>query len=267
MIGDYQAVLSPCTGVCTLAGDGLCDGCLRTSGEIANWTLLEDHARLRLMDEILPARAQRRAPSLHPLAERGRLARALHPLSRIPAGPGWNHEELSDLLPAGVQVEAAVLVGLVPRNAGTQVLLTRRNDGLRHHGGQVSFPGGRIEPFDCDVVAAAMRESHEEIALHASQVEPLGFLDAFTTISGFRVVPVVALIDPGYVPQPDPSEVAEVFEVPLDYLMAPASLRRMQVQYQGRDREVLEYDYPAQRIWGATAAILWNLRQRLAVAA
>ena len=263
----YLAVLSPCTGVCTLASDGLCQGCMRTADEIASWSLLDDQARTQLMDQVLPARAERRGPPLRALSGRGRLARALHPLSRVPAGPGWNHQELADLLPAGVQVEAAVLVGLVPRDAGTQVLLTRRNDGLRHHGGQVSFPGGRIEPFDRDVVAAAMRESREEIALQARQMEPLGFLDAFTTISGFRVVPVVALIDPDYVAQPDPAEVAEVFEVPLDYLMAPASLRRMQVRYEGRDREVLEYDYPAQRIWGATAAILWNLRQRLAAVA
>jgi len=141
--------------------------------------------------------------------------------------------------------------------------LTRRTDGLRHHGGQVSFPGSRVEPTDADVVAAALRESHEEIALPATQAVPLGFLDPFTTISGFRVVPVVAVIDPSFVPQPEPNEVADVFEVPLDYLLAPDSLRRVEVDYRGRRRVVLEYGWPGQRIWGATAAILFNLRERL----
>ena len=140
----------------------------------------------------------------------------------------------------------------------------RRTDGLRHHGGQVSFPGGRIEPGDVDSVAAALRESHEEIALTSLQVSPLGFLDPFTTISGFRVMPVVAVIDPSYVARPNPDEVADVFEVPLDFLMAPENLRRVEVDYRGRRRVVLEYDWPGQRIWGATASILFNLRERLA---
>ena len=191
------------------------------------------------------------------------MRRALHPLGAVPGAPGWNHEELIDLLPPGQLAEAAVLAGLVPRAEGTQVLLTRRTDGLRHHGGQVSFPGGRVEPTDADVVAAALRESHEEIALPATQAVPLGFLDPFTTISGFRVVPVVAVIDPSFVPQPEPNEVADVFEVPLDYLLAPDSLRRVEVDYRGRRRVVLEYGWPGQRIWGATAAILFNLRERL----
>ena len=100
-------------------------------------------------------------------------------------------------------------------------------------------------------------------ALPATQAVPLGFLDPFTTISGFRVVPVVAVIDPSFVPQPEPNEVADVFEVPLDYLLAPDSLRRVEVDYRGRRRVVLEYGWPGQRIWGATAAILFNLRERL----
>ena len=263
----YRAVLSPCTGVCTLTDNGLCAGCLRTSAEIARWSQMNDDERLRLMEFVLPGREQHRGSVESMLAERDDLRRALHPLSNQPMHAGWNHEELVDLLPPGPQVEAAVLVGLVPRSEGTQVLLTRRNEALRHHGGQVSFPGGRIESTDIDVIAAAIRETHEEIALRPAQISPLGFLDAFTTISGFRVVPVVAVIDPNYVALPDPSEVAEVFEVPLQYLMANASLRRLDVEFQGRTRTVLEYDWPGQRIWGATAAILFNLRERLAGAA
>ena len=260
---DYRAVLSPCIGVCTLGDDGLCEGCLRTTAEIARWPQMNDDERLRLMESVLPSRERARAPLVEQLLEGVRLQRALHPLGAAPRTAGWNHEELIDLLPPGPLAEAAVLAGLVPRDSGTQVLLTRRTDGLRHHAGQVSFPGGRIEPTDADVVAAALRESHEEIALQASQAVPLGFLDPFTTISGFRVVPVVAVIDPAFVPKPEPGEVADVFEVPLDYLLAPDNLRRVEVDYRGRRRAVLEYDWPGQRIWGATAAILFNLRQRL----
>lgn len=259
----YRAVLSPCIGVCTLADDGLCEGCLRTTAEIARWSQMNDNERLRLMETILPAREQERLPFAQRLSEAARLRHVLHPLDRLPTAPGWNHEELIDLLPPGEPAEAAVLAGLVPRPQGTQVLLTRRNDDLRHHGGQVSFPGGRIEASDGGVLAAALRETQEEIALGSEQIAPLGYLDPFTTISGFRVVPVVAVIDPAYVPRPNPDEVADVFEVPLDYLMTPANLRRVEMDYRGRRRVVLEYSWPGQRIWGATAAILYNLRQRL----
>jgi predicted Fe-S protein YdhL (DUF1289 family)/8-oxo-dGTP pyrophosphatase MutT (NUDIX family) len=259
----FRAVLSPCIGVCKLDDDGLCEGCLRTTSEIARWSQMNDDERLRLMETVLPGREVARQPFDLRLTERDRLRRALYPLDAVPAGAGWNHEELIDLLPPGPLADAAVLAGLVPRAQGTQVLLTRRTDGLRHHAGQVSFPGGRMEASDRDAVAAALRESREEIALLPSQVTPLGFLDPFTTISGFRVVPVVAVIDPDYVPTPEPNEVADVFEVPLDYLLSPDNLRRVEVDYRGRRRAVLEYDWPGQRIWGATAAILFNLRQRL----
>ena len=259
----FRAVLSPCIGVCTLADDGLCEGCLRTTAEIARWSQMNDDERLRLMETVLPAREQGRLPFEQRLPEAGRLRHVLHPLDRVPTAPGWNHEELIDLLPPGEPAEAAVLVGLVPRPQGTQVLLTRRNDGLRHHGGQVSFPGGRIDAGDGGILAAALRETQEEIALPPEQIAPLGFLDPFTTISGFRVVPTVAVIDPAATPKPNPDEVADVFEVPLAYLMAPNNLRRVEMDYRGRRRVVLEYGWPGQRIWGATAAILFNLRQRL----
>lgn len=194
-----------------------------------------------------------------------RIAAALHPLELAPVGDGWNHEEIVDLLPDGhVLVEAAVLVGLVPRPGGTQVLLTRRTDALRHHAGQVSFPGGRIEPDDADAVAAARRETFEEVGIAPSKVTPLGYLDAFTTITGFRVLPVVATIDSDYVARPDPNEVADVFEVPLGFLLDPANLASLSLDHRGRARQVWEFSYPDQRIWGVTAAILLNLRERLA---
>ncbi|HEY0662426.1 MAG TPA: CoA pyrophosphatase [Lysobacter sp.] len=194
-----------------------------------------------------------------------RLAASLRPLTAPPAGPGWNHVDLLDLLPSAESlIDAAVLVGLVPRTEGTQVLLTRRTDGLRHHAGQVSFPGGRIETSDRDAVAAALRETREEVGIAQAQVDPLGFLDPLATITGFRVLPVVALIAADYVARPDPNEVADVFEVPLAFLLDPANLATHVLDHRGKPRQVLEFRYPAQRIWGATASILLNLRERLA---
>ena len=262
-----DAYASPCIRVCRLEGDdGLCSGCLRTRAEIAGWAGLGESERRRLMEGVLAERGRRRFAFLERLGERERLRGALYPLRPPPAGEGWNRSELDDLLPATARLaEAAVLVGLVPREgAGTQVLLTRRTDALRHHGGQVSFPGGRVEADDAGVLGAALRESHEEIALGERQVAPLGYLDPFLTVSGFRVTPVVAAIDPDYVPRPHPGEVAEVFEVPFEFLMSPTHLRQVEMEFRGRPRSVLEYDWPGQRIWGATAAILFNLRERLA---
>jgi 8-oxo-dGTP pyrophosphatase MutT (NUDIX family) len=192
-------------------------------------------------------------------------SRALLPLAAPPPGPGWNHADIRDLLPEGGMSlrDAAVLVGLVDRGGGAQVLLTRRNEGLRHHGGQISFPGGRIEAGDADPVAAALREAQEEIGLAAAQARPLGYLDPFTTITGFHVYPVVAAIDAGFVARPDPGEVDEVFEVPLAFLLAPENARRVELDFRGARRSVLEFRFGEWRVWGATAAMLVNLRERL----
>lgn len=199
-----------------------------------------------------------------PLSDRVRIAAALHPLDAPPHDRGWNHDDVADLLPAvHAWREAAVLLGLVPRCDGMHVVLTRRTDALRHHAGQVSFPGGRIEPGDRDAVAAAVRETHEELGIAPAQITPLGFLDPLVTITGFRVLPVVAVVDPGYSPRLDPGEVADLFEVPLAYLLDPGNLVSTTIELRGRTRSIWEYRYPAQRIWGATASMLLNLRDRL----
>lgn len=195
-----------------------------------------------------------------------RIQAALHPLQAVPSHDGWNLDELSGLLPDAPPVPAAVLVGIVPRARGLQVLLTRRTGALRHHAGQVSFPGGRVEAGDRDACAAALRETAEEVGIAAPLIQPLGYLDPLRTVTGFRVLPLVAVITPDYVAAPDPREVDEVFEVSFDYLMSPTNLRSVQVTLGGRPRTVLEFVDPGssgRRIWGVSASILLNLRERM----
>jgi 8-oxo-dGTP pyrophosphatase MutT (NUDIX family) len=195
-----------------------------------------------------------------------RIRAALHPLDRIAHAPCWNLGELEGLLPSTDPIPAAVLVGLVPRPEGLRVLLTRRTDALRHHAGQVSFPGGRIEPGDADAVAAAVRETGEEIGIAPAQITALGVLDPIATVTGFRVCPVVAVVAVDYVARPDAREVDAVFEVSFDHLMTPANLRFVSMQWRGGTRavpEFVDHVHPGQRIWGVSASILLNLRQRL----
>ncbi len=192
-----------------------------------------------------------------------RLRRAVHPLAVPPLSPPWNQMELEGLpLPESPQL-AAVLVGVVSRSPGASVLLTRRTEQLRQHAGQVSFPGGRVDPTDADPAQAALREACEEVGLHPDQTQVLGYLDPYLTVTGYRVLPVLAMIRSDFAAIPNPGEVAEAFEVPLEFLLDPAMLDQLDITFGGRPRHVLQYRYAAHRIWGATASILYNLRERL----
>ncbi len=162
---------------------------------------------------------------------------------------------------------ASVLIPLVLRDTLT-VLLTQRTDHLSDHAGQISFPGGRVEPEDADATATALREAHEEIGLTSQHVDVLGCLPLYTTSTGFVVTPVVALVRPGFALQPDPNEVAEIFEVPLPHLMDPGNHRRHVVELAGARREYLSMPWDGcdalgqpkrYFIWGATASMLRNL--------
>lgn len=190
------------------------------------------------------------------------LLRALYPLDAPPLPPGWNHAELVDLLGDAPRTPAAVLVPVLD-GAEPALLFTRRTEQLRHHAGQVAFPGGRIEAADADAVEAALRESEEEIGLPRSAVRPLGYLDCFETVSGFCVTPVVAQVAPGTPLRPQPDEVAEVFDVPLTFFLDPANLHTRRMDYRGRPRDVYEFRHGGHTIWGATAGILVNLLRRM----
>lgn len=199
-----------------------------------------------------------------PFADPARMRTAFLSLNTVPQGPAWNLDELHELLdPAHPLVDAAVLVALVPRPEGTTILLTRRTETLNQHAGQVSFPGGRMDAGDTSPVHTALRETWEEVAIRGELIEPLGYLDPYHTITGFRVLPVVARLAPDYVAVPNPHEVADAFEVPLAPLLGGHDLERVSAMFRGRVRQYWEYRQGPHRIWGATAAMLVNLGRRL----
>ncbi len=159
---------------------------------------------------------------------------------------------------------AAVLVPLVARPEGIQVLLTRRTEHLSDHAGQISFPGGRVEPDDRSAMETALRETEEEIGLPRQQVELLGALREYFIPTGYRVVPVVGWITPPFDLAPDPSEVAETFEAPLAYFFDPDRHVIQQDVRNGRLRQYYAIPWRHHNIWGATAGILVDLYQVLA---
>lgn len=171
-------------------------------------------------------------------------------------------EQVRAVMPAR-HVPAAVLVPLVERAAGTTVLLTQRADTLKDHAGQISFPGGRIEPDDADAWHAALREAHEEIGLSARFVEFAGYLPDHWVGSGFRITPVVGFVNPGYELQIATAEVHDVFEVPLQFILDAANHQPRTRQVFGVTLQTHDIPYGGRLIWGATAGMLLTLRRRL----
>ncbi len=158
---------------------------------------------------------------------------------------------------------AAVLIPILDRADGLSVLLTRRAAHLKAHAGQISFPGGRVEPDDPGYAGAAVREAWEEVGLPAQHVSIVGFLEPYETVTGFQVVPVVGLVRPDFELAIDPNEVAEAFEVPLAFLMDADNHETHEVEFQGQPRLYYAIPYGDYYIWGATAAMLVNFHKRL----
>ena len=157
---------------------------------------------------------------------------------------------------------AAVLVAIT-RRPEPGVILTLRREHLRHHAGQIAFPGGRLDPDDADAAAAALREAEEEIALDPAEVEVWGAADPYLTITGFAVTPIVGSVAPDLPLTPHEHEVAAVFEAPLAFLLDPANQRPVTKEYRGAMRTYHEINWQGRQIWGATAAMLVNLSRRI----
>jgi 8-oxo-dGTP pyrophosphatase MutT (NUDIX family) len=165
--------------------------------------------------------------------------------------------------PSAALRPAAVLVPLIDRADGMTVLLTQRTTHLSAHAGQIAFPGGRIEQDDADAVAAALRETEEEVGLPRELVSVIGRLDTYVTGTGFEITPIVGVIDPPYTLRIDPHEVAEAFEVPLSYILDARNHNRTERESAGRTRVFFVLPYQGRNIWGATAGMLVNLAEVL----
>lgn len=171
--------------------------------------------------------------------------------------PGWGDipEAFKALLPEPL-TPAAVLLPLVERDGELHILLTQRAEHLKHHAGQISFPGGRVETGDIDPSATALRESEEEVGLPAHRVEVVGYLDNYFTITGYSVTPVVGFFDNDIVLRLDNAEVVEAFEVPLSHLFDPANHLRKTKEVFGQQIPYFEIPWQHRQIWGATAAMI-----------
>jgi 8-oxo-dGTP pyrophosphatase MutT (NUDIX family) len=176
-----------------------------------------------------------------------------------------DHDLNPGMTPPSLELRpAAVLVPLVDRPEGMSVLLTQRTEHLTAHAGQIAFPGGRLEPEDRDAVAAALRETEEEIGLDRDHVTLVGRLDTYVTGTGFEITPVVGIVSVPFSLTVDPFEVADVFEVPLCFVLDPANHRRTERVFEQRRRVFFVLPYQGRNIWGATAGMLVNLAEVLA---
>ena len=195
------------------------------------------------------------------LAERLAAAMARIPATDLLTGDGVEVQAI-----AATPTAAAVLVPVTDRTE-PGVLLTQRTETLRNHAGQIAFPGGRADPGDVDLVATALREAEEEIGLPPAQVTVVGLADRYRTVTGFEVTPIVGVIPPDLTLTPAEAEVADLFEVPLSFLLDPAHHRRVSAPWRGQTRYFYEILWNDRRIWGATAAMIVNLSRRLQWAA
>lgn len=159
-------------------------------------------------------------------------------------------------------MQAAIMVPVIPRPQGTTVLLTRRTAHLAHHPGQISFPGGRRDPVDLSAADTALREAQEEVGIDRSLVEVLGYLDDFRTGTGFCITPVLGIIDPSVTFAASRDEVEHVFEIPLDYALDPTNYRQVSAGERELRRSYFVIEYADHHVWGATAGILVNLREK-----
>jgi len=169
------------------------------------------------------------------------------------------------VLPAGRKLRpAGVLVPILATDSGLRLILTKRSSALKHHPGQIAFPGGKLDDGDADVTAAALREADEEIGLAPDNVQVLGRLPGHETVTGFAVTPVLGRIRADFDPKPEAGEVAEVFSVPLDHVTDPARFMVQSRRWRGQRRYYYTVPYGPYYIWGATARILRGLAERMA---
>lgn len=209
----------------------------------SNYDALDASTLRRLASARLLPTASGRPASMHPASDFD-----LNPDFQMPSGTTYK--------------DAAVLIAICARTPLT-VLLTERTPHLSAHAGQIAFPGGRIDPGDRDATAAALREANEEIGLDAASVEPLGYLDPYRTSTGYLITPVVALVEPNFAIAANPAEVADVFEVPLAFLLNETNHRIESRQWRGAERRFYAMPYNQHYIWGATAGIIRSLSRRL----
>lgn len=185
------------------------------------------------------------------------VAHARAPSSDYDLNPDTVLPENRKLRPAGV------LVPVLARDDAARLFLTKRSSALKHHPGQIAFPGGKQDENDVDVTSAALREAHEEIGLVPGNVEVLGLLPAHETVTGFYVTPVIALVREPFTPVPEPGEVEEVFDVPLNHVLSPDNFSIQSRRWRGSRRHYYTVPFGPYYIWGATARILRSMADAL----